>query len=40
MIGRIVRRWRRRAVLKAWSRGELEFAGAVARRPHRRKLFI
>jgi len=25
----LVRRWRRRRILRAWARGELEFAGAV-----------
>jgi hypothetical protein len=31
MVSLIFRRYRRRAVLRAWSRGELEFAGALGR---------
>lgn len=29
MIRFVFRRWRRRAVLRAWAKGELEFAGAL-----------
>jgi hypothetical protein len=38
MITSIVRRWRRRAVFRAWARGELEFAGALSRSPGLRRL--
>ena len=29
MISFLFRRWRRRTVLRAWAKGDLEFAGAV-----------
>jgi len=31
MITFVIRRWRRRAVLRAWARGDLEFAGLLGR---------
>lgn len=33
MITEIRKRWRRRVVLRAWARGELDFAGALPRSP-------
>ena len=38
MITSIVRRWRRRAVFRAWARGDLDFAGALPRSPGLRRL--
>jgi hypothetical protein len=32
MIAFLMRRFRRRALYRAWARGELEFAGALRRR--------
>lgn len=31
MASFFLRRWRRRATLRAWARGELEFAGALGK---------
>jgi hypothetical protein len=33
MMGRFRRTLRRRAMLRAWARGELDFAGALSRSP-------
>ena len=38
MVTYVVRRWRRRATLRAWAKGELEFAGALGRSHRRRSL--
>jgi hypothetical protein len=31
MISILIRRWRRRAILRAWARGDLDHAGALRR---------